>query len=179
MAETSTDGSDGGIVEQGKEQVQEKAGQLGSRVQETAQQQVDERSTMAGERVQTLSSDLRSVGERLREDGNDGPAKVADQVAERAEQLGGYLTESDGQKLLSDVEDAVRRQPWLALAGGIALGVAAARLLKASSSDRYQTRSATSSPTSSTPPQVATPPEAIGAAPTAQPTAAPVGVPSA
>ncbi len=178
MAETSTDGSDSGVIDQGKEQVQEKAGQLGSRVQETAQQQVDQRSTEAGERVQTLSNDLRSVGERLREDGNDGPAKVADQVADRAERIGGYLTESDAQRILGDVEDAVRRQPWLALAGGIALGVTAARLLKASSSDRYQSRSTGSGQTTSNPPQVATPPQAIGAAPTAE-SAAPVGAPSA
>jgi ATPase subunit of ABC transporter with duplicated ATPase domains len=158
MTETSNGGSDSGVIEQGKEEVQAKAGQLGERVQETAQQQVDQRSTEAGERVQSLSSDLRSVGERLREDGNDGPAKVADQVAERAERIGGYLTDSDSQRILNDVEDAVRRQPWLALAGGIAVGVAAARLLKASSSDRYSSRGSAGS--TSQQPQAITSPQA-------------------
>jgi ATPase subunit of ABC transporter with duplicated ATPase domains len=175
MTETSSGDSQAGIVEQGKEQVQESAGRLGEKVQETAQQQVDQRSTDAGEKVKTLSTDLRSVSERLREDGNDGPAGLADQVADRAERLGGYLTESDANTILGDVEDAVRRQPWLALAGGIAVGVAAARLLKASGSDRYRTRGQTTSVAQQGPTREIPSIPAASPAPTAEPVAAPLG----
>lgn len=155
MAENGS-GADG-AVEQGKAQVQEKAGQAAGKLQDTARQQVDQRSTQAGERASSLAGDLRSVGERLREDGNDGPAKVADQVAERAEGVGSYLADSDADRILSDVEDLGRRQPWLVLAGGMALGIAAARVLKASSSERYGSRASaqpqgTSSPQSFSPP---------------------------
>ena len=172
---TSGDGAQGAVV-QGKEQVQEKAGQLSDRVKQSAREQIDQRSTEAGERAQTLSHDLRSVGERLREDGNDGPANVADQAADRVERIGSYLSETDSNRLLEDAEDFGRRQPWLTLAGGIALGIVAARLLKASSSSRYQARQDGSS---DAPRSVRTTPEQIGAASGSRPpvpqTAPPVG----
>jgi hypothetical protein len=44
--------------------------------------------------------------------------------------------------MLHDVEDFGRRQPLALLAGGMVLGIVAARFLKASSSSRYQTRMA-------------------------------------
>ena len=174
-ANTTMNDDSRGAVEQGKEQVQEKASQLGDRIQETARDQIDQRSTDAGERVQSLSSDLRSVGERLREDGKEGPANLAEQAADRAERFGGYLSDSDANTILEDVEDLGRRQPWLVLAGGIAAGIVSARLLKASSSSRYQARRQAST---STPP-MQTQPEQIGVTPTtARPqTASPVGAP--
>ena len=64
---------------------------------------------------------------------------MAEQVADRAESFGSYLRDADGERLLRDVEDVARRQPWLVAAGGLALGFAASRFLKASSSRRYQT----------------------------------------
>jgi hypothetical protein len=39
------------------------------------------------------------------------------------------------------VEDFGRRQPWAVIAGGLALGFAASRFLKASSSRRYESSS--------------------------------------
>jgi hypothetical protein len=126
----------GDQVDQAKEKAQEAAGQAKGRVRE----QVDQRSTEAGEQVSSTASDLRSVGEELRKQGKDTPAKLADQAAERTERLGSYLTESDADRILGDVEDFARRQPWAVVAGGLALGFAASRFLKASSSQRYQQR---------------------------------------
>jgi hypothetical protein len=176
MVDATSEGGSQGAVEQGKEQVQAKAGELGDRLQQTARDQIDQRSTEAGERVQTFSSDLRSVGERLREDGNDGPAKVAEHVADRAGQLGGYLGEADANRLLADIEDFGRRQPWIALVSGIALGVVSARLLKASSSSRYRSRQESPGSTGASP--VRTTPEQIGAGqPAAQPPVPQAGSP--
>ena len=53
------------------------------------------------------------------------------------------MSESDADKILSDVEDAARKNPWAVVAGGVALGFAASRFLKASSSDRYERRAST------------------------------------
>jgi hypothetical protein len=128
-------------VEQAKEQAREQAGQLADKVTQTAREQVDQRSTEVGEKAGSLASDLRSVSEQLRSQGNDNGAKIADQVAERAERAGSYLSSADSDRILGDIEDLGRRQPWLVLAGGIALGVAGARFLKASSTQRYQVRS--------------------------------------
>jgi hypothetical protein len=126
----------GDAKEQAKEQAQQVKQQAGGRVRS----EVDRRSTEAGERVRTQASDLRSVGEQLREQGKEGPAKVADQVAERAERVGGYLQESDGERILNDIEDLARRNPWAVVAGGLVLGIAASRVLKASSIERSQRR---------------------------------------
>jgi len=75
------------VAGQAQEKVQQAAGEAKSRVRD----QVDQRSTEAGQRVHATAGDIRSVGEELRKQGKDQPAKLANQVAERAERLGGYL----------------------------------------------------------------------------------------
>jgi gas vesicle protein len=119
---------------QAKEQAQQVAGQAKSR----ARTVVDERSTQAGQQVNQQAGDLRTVGQKLREEGKEGPAKIADQAADRGERLGRYLEQSDADRILSDIEDLGRRQPWAVALGGLALGFAASRFLKASSRSRYE-----------------------------------------
>jgi len=142
---------------QAKEQVQEKAQQVAERAQEGAgqarekvRQQVDERSTEAGRQVQSAAGDARSFAEHLRSQGKDAPARYAEQAADRAERLGGYLERSGGDEILHDVEDFARRNPWAAVAGGVALGFALSRMLKASSSERYRQSSGQRAQLSST-----------------------------
>ena len=136
---------DGGTTEQVKDQVREKAqvaqdkargamGQARGRIGD----QVDQRSTQAGERVAGTASDVRSIAEELRNQGKDGPATLAEQVASQADRVGDYLKGASGDRILRDAEDFARRQPWLVAAGGLALGFAASRFLKASSSRRYE-----------------------------------------
>jgi ElaB/YqjD/DUF883 family membrane-anchored ribosome-binding protein len=138
MAEATAQATDKAqeVAGQAKEKAQEAAGQAKGRVRE----QVDQRSTEAGQQVATTAGDLRSVSEELRKQGKDTPARLAEQAADRTERLGGYLTESDADRILGDVEDFARKQPWAVVAGGLALGFAASRLLKASSSQRYEQR---------------------------------------
>jgi hypothetical protein len=131
--------------EQAKEQVQEQAQQVADRAQEgmgqareQVRRQVDERSTQAGEQVRSAAGDARSVAEQLRSQGKDRPARVAEQAADRAERLGGYLEQASGDDILRDVEDFARRNPWAVVAGGVALGFTLSRMLKASSGERYQ-----------------------------------------
>ena len=130
--------------EQAKEQVQETAHQVADRAQEgmgqareQVRRQVDERSTQAGQQVRSAADDARSVAEQLRSEGKDQPARMAEQAADRAERLGGYLERASGDDILHDVEDFARRNPWAIALGGLAVGFAASRMLKASSSDRY------------------------------------------
>jgi hypothetical protein len=119
---------------QAQEKAQQAAGQARSRVRD----EVDTRSTQAGEQADTVAQDVRSVGEHLRSQGKDKPAEYADKAAERVADLGDYLKRADGDAILRDVERFGRERPWAVIAGGIALGVAASRFLKASSSRRYQ-----------------------------------------
>src|SRR4051794_38580954 len=133
---TTTANGPSSTTEQAKEKAQETAQQAKRGVRD----QVDQRSTDAGERVGTMAQDVRSVADQLRSQGKDQPAKLAEQAAQRAESLGDYLKNKDGDAILRDLEDFGRRQPWAVIAGGVALGFAASRFLKASSSRRYEER---------------------------------------
>jgi len=132
--------SSGSTAQQAKEKAQETAQQTAQQAKGRMRDQVDQRSTEAGERVSGMASDVRSVSEELRKQGKDQPAKLAEQAAQRAESLGDYLQRSDGDTILSDLEDFGRQRPWAVVVGGLALGIAASRFLKASSSRRYQSR---------------------------------------
>lgn len=142
-----------------KDQAQEKAHDARRQASATVRTQVDERSTMAGERVTGAAADLRHVAQVLRQDDRAQPAQVAERAAERAERLGGYLKESDAERILGDVEDLARRNPGVVMLGGLALGFAASRILRASSADRHRRIPATRpTPSLGTPaPHVGTP----------------------
>lgn len=146
---TASTGTAGGADDSATGQAQQKAQEVASQAQDKAREaagqargrvrdQVDQRSTQVGEQVKSNAGDVRTVAEELRKQGKDTPAKYAEQAADRAERLGGYLENSDGDKILRDVEDFGRSNPWAVAAGGLLLGFAASRLLKASSSQRYQ-----------------------------------------
>ena len=117
---------------------QEKAQEAKGAARDRVRAEVDTRSTQAGEQAATVAQDVRSVGEHLRGEGKDKPAELADKAAERVAQIGDYLKRSDGDAILRDAERLGREKPWAVMAGGIALGIAASRFLKASSSRRYQ-----------------------------------------
>jgi hypothetical protein len=142
---TVTTEDDGSTTDQVKDQVKEKAqvaqdkargamGQARGRISD----QVDQRSTQAGERIAGTASDVRSIADELRNQGKDGPATIAEQVASQADRVGDYLKGASGDRILRDVEDFARRQPMLVAAAGLALGFAASRFLKASSGRRYE-----------------------------------------
>jgi hypothetical protein len=144
-AQTSSTEGGNGVAEQTQDKAQELASQAQDKAREAAGQargrlreQVDQRSTQAGEQVGSTANDARSVAMELRKQGKDTPARYVEQAADRAERLGRYLRDSDGDRILSDVEDFARRNTWAVALGGVALGFAAARMLKASSANRYQ-----------------------------------------
>jgi hypothetical protein len=144
MPQTSTQPDSGSTAEQAKEQVKQQAEQTkqqaqqaGAKAKDKLREQVDRRSTQTGERVGATAQDVRSVAEELRKQGKDQPARLAEQAADRVERVGGYLKESDADRILRDVEDFGREKPWAVALGSLALGFAASRFLKASSTQRY------------------------------------------
>jgi hypothetical protein len=130
-------------------QVGEKARDMGGQAGERTKEQLNERSTQAGEQVTEIAQALRRTGDQLRDEGKSQPADLAAGLAERVERLGAYLREADADRMLSDVEDFARRQPWLVGACSVVTGILASRLLKASSSRRYEGRNGGASFTAS------------------------------
>lgn len=116
------------------------AGELAGRAKGMVIGQIDERSTQLGTTVLDHAQNVRDIGDQLRTKGQDQAAKLADTVAAKLEQTGFYLSETGGDRIVADMETLARRQPLLTLAAGIAAGILAARLLKASASERYYAR---------------------------------------
>jgi hypothetical protein len=124
-------------VQETAQQMQDKAvelkGQAGGRVRS----QIDTRTTEAGTQLRTTASAMRRTGQSLRQEGNQTEAKLIDGVADRAERLGEYMTNVDADRLLRDVEDFGRKQPWLLAFGGATIGFFASRFIRASSGQRF------------------------------------------
>jgi hypothetical protein len=146
MTQYPTDtGGEQTTTEQVKEQVTQKAEAAQEKARGAAQQargrlrdQVDQRSTQAGERLAGTAADARGVAEELRRQGKDAPARLVEQAAGQADRAADYLRQASGDRILHDVEDFARSKPWAVAAGGLALGFAASRFLKASSGRRYR-----------------------------------------
>jgi hypothetical protein len=129
-------------AQQAGEQVKQQAQQAGEQAKSRVRDEVDRRSTDAGEQATSVADAIRQASQHLREQGKDQAAKPMDQAAQRVESAGQWLRDSDGDRILRDVEDFGRRNPLAVAAGGLAIGFALSRLLKASSSNRYHGTSA-------------------------------------
>jgi hypothetical protein len=132
-----------GLAGQAGDTARELAGQAGGAAQEARgraggviRSQIDQRTGWAAERVGASAGDLRGLAEELRQKDRDGPARLAEQAAERAERLGDYLSGANADRLLRDLEAIGRRQPWTVALAALALGFAAARVVKASAGGR-------------------------------------------
>jgi hypothetical protein len=131
----------GELVAQAQQQVQEKAQQAKSDVGGRLREQLDERSNQAGEQVQSFAVAMRRTSDKLHEDGNDGAARYAEQVAGYVERAGTYLKEKSADSIFSDAEDLACRRPWMIAGGAVIVGLVASRFLKASGERRHQQRS--------------------------------------
>jgi ElaB/YqjD/DUF883 family membrane-anchored ribosome-binding protein len=152
----------GDVARTAVESVRESAGGAAETAKSRAREQLDRRSTQWGESVSGTAGDVRSISDELRKQGKEGPAKAADKAAEQAERIGAYLKEKDADALLHDVEDFGRQRPWAVAGIGLLVGIAAARLLKASSSARYAQRSSSAIGTSGIGAGIETRPAGLG-----------------
>ncbi len=104
--------------------------------------QVDDKTTEIGQQIGSVAQELRSVGDQLKQSPIAGPVTgYVDQGVEYVERLGQYLQDADSDRLLGDLENFARQQPWAVAAGALVLGFAASRFLKTSSARRYRSGS--------------------------------------
>lgn len=104
--------------------------------------QVDRRTTQLGNVIGGHVNTLRDMSDSLRDQGQGATAQLVDMAAARLNQISTYLTLTDGDRIIHDIETVARRQPMITAAAGLAVGMTAARLLKASASQRYRAYSA-------------------------------------
>ena len=125
-----------------KEKAQQVAGQAKGHAQAAAEQakgqaaaQLDEKSTQAGRQIASQGDALEGVAGALREQGKDGPAKVAEQAAEKVKNVGDYLEQADGEQLVGAAQKAAQDNPAAAAAVSAAAGFAVGRVIKAAKAD--------------------------------------------
>ena len=126
------------FVSSAQEQVSAKAHELGGEASSQVREQLDQRSTQAGEQLQSIGKTLQSGANQLRSEGKDVPARVVEEVARRADDVGGYLQSAEADRILGDIEGFARRRPWLTAGVGALAGFLASRFVKASGSRRYE-----------------------------------------
>lgn len=105
------------------------------KVSGAAHAQVDTRSTQAGKNLAGVADQARDVSGQLREQGNDTAARLVGAAAGYTDRLAHYLRDSDAQTIINDVERYARRQPWAVAIGGLVVGFAASRVVRASRSN--------------------------------------------
>jgi ElaB/YqjD/DUF883 family membrane-anchored ribosome-binding protein len=128
----------GELVSAAQEQITAKADELGGEANFQIREQLDQRSTYAGEQLQSIGKTLQSGANQLRSEGKDVPARVVEEVARRADDVGSYLQSSEADRILGDIEAFARRRPWLTAGVGALAGFVASRFVKASGDRRYE-----------------------------------------
>ena len=114
----------------------DKAAEVGSQVSDKAKSQVDTRTTQAGDAIQDKAEGLHQMSDQLRDSGQDAFAQLAEKVATLTEDAARYLRNADADSILGDVEGFARKSPWAVAAGGLFLGFAASRIVKAGTDRR-------------------------------------------
>jgi ElaB/YqjD/DUF883 family membrane-anchored ribosome-binding protein len=148
MATEQTSGRPGGavaevkdkgeeLVSSAQEQMTAKAHELGGEARLQVREQLDQRSSKVGEQVHSIGKVLQSGANQLRSEGKDMPARFVEEVARRADDLGGYLQSAQSERMLRDIEELARRRPWVTAGAGALAGFLASRFVKASGNRRY------------------------------------------
>jgi hypothetical protein len=114
---------DGGIAQAGKEQVK----RLGGITKDRVYSSVDGRKEELIKSLHGLADTLRGAGK----DGNLGPAQsLVDGAVKVIHRVSDRLERGSTEELLRDAQTQIRQRPGIFLAGCVAVGFFAGRLLK-------------------------------------------------
>ncbi|HEU4603299.1 MAG TPA: hypothetical protein VFS24_15100 [Steroidobacteraceae bacterium] len=104
------------------------------RIKEDGKQRIETTKRSAADQIEQVASVIGRAGSELG-DGQPRLASYANQAADRVNALATRLREASIEELIEDTRDLARRNPWLFILGGVALGVVVSRFLKASASN--------------------------------------------
>ncbi len=127
--------SNGGGQQKSQEvaqQGQQKAGQAAEQGREKVKGQIATQKERASGELQGIAQALQQTSQQLKEQDQNSIGQYTDKAAEQAERLADYLSETDSEELVSEVEDFARNRPAVFLGGAFIVGAAAARFLKSS-----------------------------------------------
>jgi ElaB/YqjD/DUF883 family membrane-anchored ribosome-binding protein len=134
-----------GAVADVNEMVSEQATKVKDVGRRELRDQLNDRTAQVGGQARSLAEALRRSGTEVRQgpEGAAVAAQITSGVADRLERAGDYLERANGDEMLRDAERFIRSRPWLLAGAAAAAGLAASRIVKASSERRYKTSSPT------------------------------------
>jgi|1186.fasta_scaffold44699_3 hypothetical protein len=138
--------ADASIAGQAQEKVQQTAQQASQKTAQYLRDQTETRAGQASEELSAVAQAMRRSGHSLHADGKEAAGAAIDNVTGGLERLSRYLGETDGDRMLKDLESFGRRNPWGMIGLGLGVGLVASRFLKASSQSRYRSAQPQSSP---------------------------------
>lgn len=136
-------GAAGGMSGTGSEsnarKLADKARDVASQAKQKAGEQlnssVDKGRTRAADTLQEVARTLMGTGTATGDAANNPATQYLSKAGEQVQRFADYLQNTEPRQLLSETENFARRQPALFLGSAFALGVLAARFLKASRDD--------------------------------------------
>ena len=90
-----------------------------------------------GGRLRTTAESVRVIAGQLRDDPNTVlAAGLVRRGAEAIDRIGTYVQVTPLERMAADAEELGRKQPWLLATAGVAAGLFASRLIKATAARR-------------------------------------------
>ncbi len=111
--------------------LQDRASHVADEATRTVEHRATDVMSQASDTLSQVANAFRHVGDELRQD-QPQLASLADTAATRVDDASSYLRQHDANDVVSVVQDAARRQPAIAIGGGLLLGFALARILRSS-----------------------------------------------
>ncbi len=109
--------------------LQEAAGEIADQAGRTADAKASTMMTQAGDALEQVARAAREAANSLRQERPE-VAGFVETGATKAEEAAQYLRQHSGREAIATAEEAARKQPALVIAGGLALGLVAARFLR-------------------------------------------------
>lgn len=123
------------------EQAKSTASKTATNIRSMLQERLDTGYRKAEERLSSVVSDMRKAADTLEQQGQPGASKIVNSATKQAERLTSYMESKSAEDLLAEANRYAREHMWIVIAGGMLLGVAAARFLKASGETTSQPQS--------------------------------------
>jgi hypothetical protein len=117
---------------QSAQPLQEAAGEIADQATRTADAKASTAMTQLGDALGQVAQAAREAATSLRQDRPE-VAGAVETAATKADEAAQYLREHNAREAIATAEEAARRQPGLVIAGGLALGLVAARFLRSAS----------------------------------------------
>lgn len=140
-----------GDTDPATQRLQDATGGLVDQAREAAVTQANTGVEAATDRLQHVAQAVRQTSQSLREQEQPQIAMIAEKAADQVERASGYFAGKDVRQLVGEVERVARREPVLFVAGGLTLGLIAARLLKSTPTSGGSSSSSRAMQTYSTP----------------------------